>query len=245
MEDQDMSDTYSSIVTADDPATRTAALHVEIIADFVDPFCYLGKRRLETALQSVQGPSEVSWHPFQLNPEFPAEGMAFDDYLAQRFGSREAVQPVLDGLSAEGKHDNINFHFDRIRRVPNTKLAHLLMYLAETEGKDQSLLAEDIMAAFFEHGEDIGDSEVLVRIAARHGISGEAVLRVFDDETAKQLIMTREGQVRSSGFAGAPGFLLNRRLLMIGAQDADNMVNAFDRAMFGEGTDELVSPALH
>ena len=69
--------------------------------------------------------------------------------------------------------------------------------------------------------------------------------RVFDDDTARQLILTREAQVRSSGIAGAPGFLLNRRLLLIGAQDADSMVNAFDRAMFGEGADELVSPALH
>lgn len=240
-----MSDSHTSIARADDRIARTAALHVEVIADFVDPFSYLGKRRLETALKAVQGPSDVSWHPFQLNPEIPPEGLGFDQYLEQRFGSREAVQPVLDGLAKEGEREGINFQFDRIRRVPNTLRAHLLMYLAETEGKSQSVMAEDLLAAFFEHGEDIGDVEVLTRIASRHGIRSEAVIRVLGDETAKQLVMTREGQVRSSGFSGSPGYLLNRRLLMIGAQDADNIVNAFDRAMFGEGTDELVSPALH
>ena len=57
--------------------------------------------------------------------------------------------------------------------------------------------------------------------------------------------MSREAQVRSSGLAGAPGFLVNRRLLVVDAQSTDNMVNAFDRAMFGEGTDSLISPALH
>jgi len=240
-----MSASISDLERSNDPVAPTAALHVEVIADLVCPFCYLGKRRLEQALLSVQGPSEISWHPFQLNPEFPNEGVAFEDYLAQRFGSVENVRPVLEGLTAEGKREGLNFHFERIKRVPNTMRAHQLMFLAEKEGKDQALLAEDLMAAFFEHGEDIGDTEVLVRIAARHGLKGEDVLRVFDDDGSRQLVLLREGQTRSSGIVGAPGFLLNRRLLLLGAQDSDTIVNAFDRAMFGEGTDALVSPALH
>ncbi len=240
-----MSETLSNIVTTNNTAARTAALHVEVIADLVCPFCYLGKHRLEKALLAVQGPSDVSWHPYQLNPEIAKEGVRFDDYLTRRFGSPANVQPVLDGLTDEGKREGIEFRFEKIRRMPNTMHAHQLMYLAEKLGKDQGLLAEDLMATFFEHGEDIGDTDVLVRLGARHGLEEQEVLRVFDDEAARQLILTREGQVRSSGSAGAPGFLLNRRLLLIGAQDADSMVNAFDRAMFGEGIDKIVSPALH
>ena len=240
-----MSETLSNIVRADDRVAHAATLHVEIIADLVCPFCYLGKHRLEEALQAVQGPSDVTWFPYQLNPEFPQEGVSFDDYLTQRFGSPASVQPVLQGLTDEGRRQGVNFHFERIQRVPNTMHAHQLMYLAEKEGKDQNLLAEDLMAAFFEHGEDIGDSDVLIRLAARHGLKRDDVLGVFDDDAARQLVLMREGQVRSSGIAGAPGFLLNRRLLLIGAQDSDTIVNAFDRAMFGEGTDELVPPALH
>ena len=240
-----MSESLSNLERSNDPVVRAAALYVEVIADLVCPFCYLGKRRLEEALHAVQGPSEISWHPFQLNPEFPVEGVAFNDYLAQRFGSAENVQPVLAGLTAEGKREGINFHFERIKRVPNTMRAHQLMFLAEKEDKDQALLAEDLMAAFFEHGEDIGDTEVLVRIAARHGLKTDEVYAVFDDEESRQLVLIREGQARSSGIVGAPGFLLNRRLLLIGAQDADSIVNAFDRAMFGEGTDALISPSLH
>ncbi len=240
-----MSETLSNIATTNKTAARTAALHVEVIADLVCPFCYLGKRRLEQALLAVQGPSDVSWYPYQLNPELAKEGMRFDDYLARRFGSPANVQPVLEGISNEGNREGINFRFERIQRLPNTMRAHQLMYLAEKLGKEQGLLAEDLMAAFFEHGEDIGETDVLVRLGARHGLEKDEVLRVFDDDKSRQLILTREAQVRSSGIAGAPGFLLNRRLLVIGAQDADSMVNAFDRAMFGEGTDELVSPALH
>ena len=82
-----MSETFSNIVRTNNRLAPTAALHVEVIADLVCPFCYLGKRRLEQALDSVQGPSEVSWYPYQLNPDMPAEGMSLDEYLSLRFGN--------------------------------------------------------------------------------------------------------------------------------------------------------------
>ncbi len=240
-----MSQIQSNIIQRSNRATLQAALHVEVIADLACPFCYLGKRRLDSALEAVQGPQDVAWYPWELNPEMPAGGQPFDDYLASRFGSAEAVQPVLEGLASEGRHEGIDFRFDRIERVPNTLKAHRLMFLAETEGKDQTALAEDLMSGFFTRGLDIGDDDVLVEIASHHGLQAAEVKTALVDETAKQVVLTREAQVRSSGLAGVPGFLLNRRLFVVGAQDADNLVNAFDRAMFGEGTDQLLSPAVH
>lgn len=222
-----------------------ATLHVEVIADLACPFCYLGKRRLATALRAVRGPYDVNWLPWQLNPDMPAEGLSLDDYLTRRFGSPANVAPVLEGLAAEGKGAGIDFRFDRLKRIPNTLKAHQLMYLAEAEGRDQSALAEGLMSAFFERGEDIGNTDVLVEQAGTQGIRPDDVVRVIGDNASRQIVATREGQVRASGITGVPGFLLNRRLLIVGAQEADAMVNAFDRAMFGEGTDLLVSPALH
>ena len=222
-----------------------AALHVEVIADLACPFCYLGKRRLATALRAVRGPYDVSWLPWQLNPDMPAEGLSLDDYLTRRFGSPANVAPVLESLAAEGKGAGIDFRFDRLARIPNPLKAHQLMYLAEAEGRDQSALAERLMSAFFEHGEDIGNTDVLVEQAGTEGIRADDVVRVIGDDASRQIVATREGQVRASGINGVPGFLLNRRLLIVGAQEADAMVNAFDRAMFGEGTDLLISPALH
>lgn len=240
-----MSERLSNVPSKNGRIAPGAALHVEVIADLICPFCYLGKRRLDTALRAVQGPFDVSWFPWQLNPEMPAEGVPYEDYLTRRFGNPANVQPVLESLAEEGKQEGIRFRFDKLKRVPNTLRAHQLLYLAETEGQDQSALAEELMSAFFERGENIGDPKVLVELAGRHGLASDDVLRVIDDEAAKQVVVTREGQVRSSGISGVPGFLLNRRLLVIGAQEADAIINAFDRAMFGEGTDELVSPALH
>ncbi len=240
-----MSERLSNTVPGPAPLAQGAALCVEVIADLACPFCFLGKRRLFSALRAVQGPYEVRWIPWQLNPEMPGEGMSFEEYLSARFGDTAAVAPVLESLTAEGHEDGIAFRFDRMKRVPNTLKAHQLMYLAETRGLEQSALAEELMSAFFERGEDIGDPDVLMDLAGRHGLASDEVQRVVGDEAAKQVVVAREGQVRASGIAGVPGFLLNRRMLMIGAQESDAMVNAFDRAMFGEGTDELVSPALH
>ena len=193
-----------------------ATLHVEVIADLVCPFCYIGKRRLDQAMQAVRGPSDVSWFPYQ-----------------------------LDQLAADARSENIELRFDRIEHVPNTLRAHQVMYLAETRRKDQSALAEELLMAFFRRGEDIGDREILIELGARHGLLADDIDRVMDEDSSRQIVLSREAQVRSSGIAGVPGFLLNRRLLVIGAQDEDTLVNAFDRAMFGEGNDAIISPALH
>ena len=222
-----------------------AALHVEVIADLVCPFCYIGKRRLDAAMQAVQGPSDVSWYPYQLNPDMPETGMSLEEYLSMRFGSPANVQPVLDQLAADALREGIEIRFDRIEHVPNTLLAHQLIYLAESQRKDQSRLAEELLTAFFRRGEDIGNREILVELGERHGLLADDIRRVMDDDSARQVVLSREAQVRSSGIAGVPGFLLNRRLLVIGAQDTDALVNAFDRAMFGEGNDAIISPALH
>ncbi|MDJ0751324.1 MAG: DsbA family oxidoreductase [Woeseiaceae bacterium] len=240
-----MSETLSNIVRTNDRVTPTAALHVEVIADFVCPFCFLGKRRLDRALTAVKGPSDTSWYPFQLNPEIPPEGQSFEEYLTRRFGSPANVEPVLAHIADDGRNERIEFRFDRIRHVPNTLPVHQLMQLAETIGVDQTALAEDLMSAFFEHGRNIGDHGELIEIARPYGITSDETVKAITSEKLRQVVLTREGQVRASGLASAPGFLLNRRLLVVGAQSTENIVNAFDRAMFGEGTDALESPALH
>ena len=127
-----------------------ATLRVDVIADLICPWCYLGKRRLDSALAAVHGPSVVTWFPFQLNPGMPSEGMPFDDYLATKFGDPETVQPGLDFLTETGRAEGIEFNFDKIKRVPRTLDAHQVMSLADSASADTSQLAENILKAFFE-----------------------------------------------------------------------------------------------
>jgi predicted DsbA family dithiol-disulfide isomerase len=240
-----VTETQSKIVRDGDGFTPSAALHVDVIADLVCPFCFIGKRRLDEALKAVQGPSDVSWYPFQLNPEIPAEGQPFDDYLQHRFGSAENIEPVLRYLAAEGKGVGIDFRFDLLRHVPNTVQLHQLLQLADVRGLDQSALAESLLSAFFEDGRNIGDRDELIDIVAAHGLSAEDVTAAAESDRLRQIVLSREAQARSSGLVGVPGYLMNRRLLVVGAQGTDVMINAFDQAMFGAGNDSLVSPTLH
>lgn len=222
-----------------------ATLQIDVIADLICPWSYLGKRRLDDALLAVRGPSEVSWYPWQLNPEMPEEGMALNEYLVTKFGDPVKLQPALDELTLLGKAEGINFHFDRIERVPNSLNAHRLMRLAEDEGADTSKLAEDLFRSFFEQGLDVADRDVLIRVGEHSGLEAAAVNKTLDDDLSRRIVLSQEAQVRQSGVTGVPDFLINKRLLVIGAQSTEDLVKVFDRAMFGEESDLPVSPVIH
>ena len=226
-------------------AGSPATLQVDVIADLICPWCYLGKRRLDDALQAVRGPSHVSWYPFQLNPAMPEAGISFEDYLKQKFGDPETLQPGLEALKDAGRKEGINFRFDRLTRVPNTMNAHRVMKLAETEDTVATQLAEDILKGFFENGLDIADQDVLATIGEQNGLTARDVLGTLEDDTSRRIVLSQESQVRQSGVTGVPDFLINKRLFVVGAQSTESLVRVFDRVMFGEESDTPVSETVH
>ena len=232
-------------ISPDALAQSPATLQVDVIADLVCPWCYLGKRRLDDALGAVYGPSLVTWFPFQLNPGMPEEGMPFEEYLASKFGDPGKLVPGIDALTAAGKAEGVDFRFDLITHVPNTLNAHRLMNLAEQKGADATELAERILSGFFGQGLDISDRDVLSVIGSDIGLGNMEVLSVLEDEQSKNIVLAQEAQVRRSGVTGVPDFLVNKRLFVVGAQPTENLVNVFDRAMFGEESGIPVSEIVH
>jgi predicted DsbA family dithiol-disulfide isomerase len=228
-----------------DHAVSPATLQVDVIADLICPWCYLGKRRLDDALSAVLGPSHVSWYPFQINPTMPSAGMPLDEYLDKRFGSAEKLQPALDELTQIGKAEGVNFNFAKLERVPNSLDAHRLMKLAETEEVNTSDLAEKILRGFFEKGLDIADRDVLIDIGGGSGLSPAQINQTLDSDLSRRIVLSQEAHVRQSGITAVPDFLVNKRLFAVGAQSTENLVNIFDRAMFGEESDLPVSPIIH
>jgi predicted DsbA family dithiol-disulfide isomerase len=222
-----------------------ATLQIDMISDLVCPWCYLGKRRLDDALLAVHGPTAVSWFPFRVNPQLPDEGIAFDQYLASRFGSAEHPGRALDELSAAGRAEGIEFRFESIKRMPNTVDAHRVVKLAEAEGIAVTAVAESLFRGFFEEGRDLSQRDALIELGERGGLSARSINRTLDDPASRQDVLSQEAQIRKSGVTGVPDFLINRRLFVMGAQDTEALVNVFDRAMFGEESDRPVSPIVH
>ena len=240
-----MSNSGLTTLLAAGETSSPATLQVDVIADLICPWCYLGKRRLDDALSAVHGPSLVSWYPFQINPAMPQEGMALDEYFEKRFGSAEKLQSAMDDLTMIGKAEGIKFNFDRLERVPNTLDAHRLMRLAEAEKVDSSGLAESILSGFFEDGLDLANRDVLIGIGDGSGLSRAEINKTLDSDLSRRIVLSQEAQVRQSGVTGVPNFLVNKRLLAVGAQSTENLVGIFDRAMFGEESDLPVSPVIH
>lgn len=226
-------------------AVPTATLRVDMFADLVCPWCWLGKRRLDEALGSVHGPSIVNWNPFELNPEMPAAGVSLDEYLESRFGDAESVRPQLEELSRAGKAEGLEFRFDRMSRVPNTLDAHRLMLYAESRGIAVPDMAESIFSAFFEDGRDISDRDVLLELGVAQGLDRGDLARILEDEHLRQIVMARETQARRGGITGVPNFLVNDRLFVVGAQPAAALVDVFDRAMFGAESDQPLQGSVH
>lgn len=226
-------------------AASPATLQVDVIADLVCPWCYLGKRRLDEAMAAVHGPSKVTWYPFQINPAMPVTGMALDEYLEQRFGKVEMLKPAMEELKQLGKAEGINFNFDKLKRVPNSLDAHRLMKLAETEHRSTLDLAERFLRGFFEDGLDIADRDVLIDIGGGSGLTPAEINNTLDSDDSRHIVLSQEAHVRQSGVTGVPDFLVNRRLFVVGAQSTENLIRIFDRAMFGEESDLPASPTVH
>jgi predicted DsbA family dithiol-disulfide isomerase len=225
--------------------SQPATLQVDIIADLICPWSYLGKRRLDDALAAVHGPSLITWYPFQINPDMPTAGQPFENYLTNKFGDPQKLQPALEELTAAGKSEGLDFRFDKLTVVPNTMNAHRLMKLAETEGANTSVLAENIFRGFFQEGLDIADRDVLVQIGAQSALPSGKIIETLDDDLSRRVVISQEAQVRQSGVTGVPDFLVNKRLFVVGAQSTENLVGVFDRVMFGEESDLEVSPTVH
>jgi predicted DsbA family dithiol-disulfide isomerase len=206
-------------------AVPTGPLSVDVVSDVVCPWCYLGKRRLEAALQlAPELDITVHWKPFRLDPTIPREGIERRNYLERKFGSVEAVQPMHDQLAGLGAAAGIEFRFDRITRSPNTVDAHRLIRWSEAEGAHQETV-ERLFLAYFTEGQDIGDPAVLARIAGDAGLRGEVVDRLRSAEDRAEV----EGEIETAyriGVSGVPCYIVERRYAIMGAQEPPILVQA-------------------
>ena len=205
------------------------SLSIDIVSDIVCPWCFIGKRRLEAALDlyRARNPAaaapQVTYHPFELNPDVPREGIARADYIAKKFGARG--YSAHDRLVQAGTPLGIAFAFDRIARQPNTLAAHALIESARRHGV-QGAVKEALMQAFFVDGLDLTDTATLVQIAADAGLERKEAEAAIADEELRRAVAEEEEKARGMGVQGVPFFIFNGRMVVEGAQPPETLLQA-------------------
>jgi predicted DsbA family dithiol-disulfide isomerase len=203
---------------------------LEVFADTICPWCYIGKRRLQRVLsQRPQPDLVIRWRAFQLNPGMSMAGMDRAQYLAAKFGSTERAERVYANVTRVGLSEGIDFSFGRITRTPNTLRSHRLVQAAARIGRENALL-DLLYEAYFSKGVDIGGTATLVALGVRSGLSAEVAQAAVDGLPEIDTALSEDFQSRRLGITGVPYFIFNGRFGLSGAQEAEVLSNMFDLA---------------
>ena len=201
-------------------------LHIAIFSDVICPWCYLGKRRLERALEEldVTADARITWLPFELNPDMPAGGMERSAYRAAKFGPERSAD-LDEQMTALGRTEGVAFAFDQQQRTPNTRLAHMLIAYAQRIGEADQVV-DALFRAYFEEGLDVGSPEVLAALAERAGIDRAAALAALQDDGLREQVLQHEREAGRIGVSGVPFFIVNQTWAVSGAQPAAQWADA-------------------
>jgi predicted DsbA family dithiol-disulfide isomerase len=220
--------------TAQEERVNDSPVTIDVISDVVCPWCFIGKRRLEEALAQVAqarsaGEVTVRWHPFELNPDLPTEGIERRQYVEKKFGGAGRAAGIYERVGAVGAAAGIPFAFERIARQPNTRNAHRLVAWAQARG-DAGPLVERLFRAFFLEGRDPGDNDVLAAIAGESGHDAAAARAMLESGEGRDDVAAAERRAHEIGIGGVPFFIFNGRLAVSGAQEAPVLAGAIAEA---------------
>jgi predicted DsbA family dithiol-disulfide isomerase len=201
---------------------------LDIFSDPVCPWCYLGKANLERAMEAHPDHNlVVEWHPFQLNPDMPPEGVDKRSYLLARFGSEAQLQGVHDRFRQIARDNGVQMDPDTPKRIPNTLNAHRLIHWAGLEGR-QSFVVTALMRAYWVEGRDIGNPAVLADISAGSGMDRAVVQRLLASDADLDTVKAREAHARERGVNAVPTFLIANQYVLSDAQPPELWARAIE-----------------
>ena len=205
-------------------------MKIDIISDTVCPWCFIGKRRLERALAMRPNiTAEITWHPFQLNPEMPPDGIERQIYLKAKFGSSERAKNIYRAVDQASVSEKLALQLDDIKRMPNSLQSHRLLHYARRHDK-QDVVAENLFQSYFFYGIDIGSIAHLIKIAAESGLDGEDVRSYMESSEDIELVRGHDIQSRKLGVSGVPCFIIAEEYAISGAQESEVFLQVFDAA---------------
>ena len=209
-------------------------LTIEIVSDLVCPWCFIGLRRLSTAIEQVR--REIPgfscrkvWRPFFLNPDTPPQGEPYMPFLEAKFGSREAVEALFARVREAGRAYDLDYAFERITLRANTLQAHRLIHWAQQRGEAEQLV-ERLFVAQFQRGEYVGDVALLTQIADECGYPPAEVAAYLASTQDVDTVRSQEAEGRAAGIRQVPTFIVDRRLVVVGAEDPAVLAEAMRQA---------------
>lgn len=202
---------------------------LDVLSDPICPWCYIGKVKLDRAL--VRRPEhdlDIFWRPYQLNPDMPTDGMDRMTYLETKFGGPDRAKAIYGQIESAAMAAGLNVDFSKIKRTPNTFDAHRLIRWARSTGHQQAVV-DSLFVRYFEQGEDIGDRALLLEVADEVGLDRELLVRLYDEDTDRDLLTNEEALARQMGVSGVPTFILSEKFVFVGAQETIAWLDVLDR----------------
>lgn len=210
-------------------------LTVDVVSDVVCPWCFIGKRRMETALARLREERPnivptIRWLPYFLNPDTPEAGEPYRPFLEKKFGGPEKLAQIWAHIAEAGRTAGIDFAFERIEVRANTLRAHRLIHRAQKAGNADALV-ERLFAAHFLNGENIGDADVLARLASECGEDESAALAYLRSEEDADAVREQAERAQRMGITGVPFFILAGRYGIGGAQPPEVLLDALRQSL--------------
>lgn len=197
-------------------------LRIDIISDVMCPWCIIGFRQLARALEETGTAHEIHWHPFELNPDMPAEGQNMSEHIIEKYGSTpEQSAANRAQITQLGGELGFTFAFTDDTRMHNTFAAHQVLHWAGEQGRMHDLKMV-LFAAHFTDGRNLSDAEVLADVAAEIGLDRAEALVVLNDGRFAATVREREGFWLQQGVRGVPAIVFDRQHLVTGAQGVEN-----------------------
>ena len=204
-------------------------IELDIFSDTVCPWCYIGKKRLDKAIYKHNYLEfKQTWRPFQLNPGMPPDGMDRQEYLISKFGSADAAKTIYDNIYEEGLKEGIDFNFDSIEVTPNSFNSHRLLAMAYEKNIQERVL-NDLFESYFLRGEDIGNPNILLSIAVNNAIKEDEVKSYLSNKDNIEPLANEELQARKMGISSVPTFIINKQIVINGAQTSENFDLIFQK----------------
>ena len=196
-------------------------IHLDIFSDPVCPWCYLGKANLDRAVaERGDAPFLIVWHPFQLNPDMPPEGVDKTEYLTARLGGTERLAQVHQHFRDMAVQAGVAMDPDKPKRIPNTLDAHRLIHWAWVEGR-QDQMVQTLFNAYWVEGLDIGDRAILSELAGKAGLDPVAIARLLASDADRDVVAGREAHARKRGVNAVPTFVIADEYVLSGAQSPE------------------------